>query len=457
MADIYWQTATSVGVSPTSGGVPAGATIITLAAYNAAIAGADTAEAEVRFQQAMASHPAIGRVAFTWDDGWDGHPAVAAMHAARGQKATFYITSNLLGTSQHMPASAMRPMIAQGHEIGCHSADHLDMTTLTPATRTAQWDSAATLEGIIGSGYKIKSYAYPFGTHNLTTDQEAYGRFDRIASVGLAQGFAGSSASAGQWLYEPARFENFRHGRFPWSQTTHAQFMQMLEVVRHRPVLLTAYAHQIGNPDTPTLAQVTEAMDFCVANGIPCLTSAEALPGPKIANPGFESGIDGWTVITAGTGATGLTVDTVTDPPATGLGGTKSLRIIAPNTTTTADTVEVVQTIPVEGSRLYTLSGRIRHDPGVVGAGAGVKVRINEFAADGTTIAGRSVNGAASTTAWTQGVVTPTALNDGLTVAGRSHPEARYWELILRVNNVTGTFYADHMHFGPTEAAGALG
>lgn len=461
MADTYYQTATSFGVVDNPANVPGGATIITLAAYNVLAgnaAAADVARAAlvppINFLPSL--QPARGAVVFTWDDGWDSHPLIAQMHAERGQRGTFYITTNLLNTAQHMTTAQLVALAAnKGHEIGCHSADHTDMTSLTPATRAAQWASQGTLEGIVGR--PVRSYAYPLGAHNLATDQEAYGRFDRIASVGLAQGFAGSSTNAGQWLYERPT-EPFRHGRFPWNQTTHPQFMQVLrDYVAKRGAILTAYAHQVGNPDTPTLVQITEAMDFCSANGIPCITSAEAFPGQKVVNPGFESGIDGWTVITAGTGATGLTVDSFTDAPSAGLPGTKSLRIIAPNTTTAADTVEVVQTIPVEGNRPYTFSGRIRHDAGVVGAGAGVKLRINEMYGDGSVIGGRAGNSAASTTAWTQATMTPTALNDGLTVAGRSHPEARYWELIVRVNNVTGTFYADHLHFGPTEFAAGAG
>jgi peptidoglycan/xylan/chitin deacetylase (PgdA/CDA1 family) len=408
----------------------------------------------------VAQRRAAGAVAFSWDDGWSTHPAIATAHQIRGQKATFYITSNLLGTSQHMAASAMAVMVAQGHEIGCHNADHVDMTGLTPATRTVQWDSAGVLEGIIGGGYKIRSYAYPLGAHNPTTDQEGYGRFDRLACIGLSQGFVGGAGSGAtgnalQWLYD-TDYEGFRHGRFPWSQTTHAQFMQVLDMVRRRPIVLTAYAHQIGNPDTPTQAQVDEAMDFCVAHGIPCITAKEAIPGHKIVNPGFETGIDGWVVTTAGAGATGLTVDTVTDAPSTGLPGTKSLRIISPSTATASDTVQVRQTVPVRGGWAYTLSGRTRHDATPVGAGAGVKIRINEYFEDGSIIASRNVSSAASGLAWAQVSATPTALNDGATIAGRSHPDARYWEVGLYVNNVTGTFYADHLYFGPTQE-GLLG
>lgn len=417
-------------------------------AVQACVDAASVSAAPVRFAQ--------GAVVFSWDDGWDTHPSVAQMHADRGQRATFYLTSNLLNTSQHMVTADVAPLVAKGHEVGCHSADHTDMTTFTPATRAAQWAAQATLEGIIGGGYQVRSYAYPYGTHNLTTDQEGYGRFDRLACVGLSQGFvggagSGASGNALPWMYERLSYENFRHGRFPWSQTTHLQFMALLrDYVMKRPVILTAYAHQIGNSDTPTLTQVTEAMDFCAANGIPCITAREAFSGPKIVNSGFESGLDGWTVVTAGAAATGLTVDTLTDTPVAGLPGTKSLRIISPNTPTAGDSVHVFQTVPVEPNRLYSLSGRVRHDAGASGTGTGVKVRINEYAADGSVISGRSANGNASGLTWGQSSVTPTALNDGATVAGRSHPDARYWTVGLWVSTVTGTFYADHMYFGPT-------
>lgn len=400
-------------------------------------------------------NPSRGAVAFTWDDGWDSHPNVATMHAERGQQATFYITSNLLGTSQHMAASALPGIAELGHEIGCHNADHVDMTGLTPATRAAQWNSAATIEGLVGGGYKITSYAYPLGNNNLTTNQEAYGRFDRVAAIGLSQGYYTGASGYAPWLYE-SYFEGFKHGRFPWSQTTHAQFMQLLRnYVAKRSGLLSVYAHQIGNPDTPTMAQVTEALDFCKAAGIPCITEREMFPAPKIVNPGFESGLDGWVIVTAGTVGNTAVVDVIADAPATGLNGTNSLRITAPAGMTSSDSVHVFQTIPVRPSTAYSLSARIRHDGAPVGAGK-YSVRINEYNEAGNTVAGRSVRGTASTAAWAQSSATPAADATIYTVAGKTAPDTRYMTVGLYVQEYSGVFYADHVNFAPTEE-GLLG
>lgn len=406
-------------------------------------------EARPQFRQAR------GAVVFTWDDGWSTHPTIAQMHADRGQAATFYITSNLLGTSQHMAGSDVAAIQALGHEIGCHSADHTDMKTLTAVTRAAQWASKATIEALMSGGKQITSYAYPLGNNDVTCNQEAYGRFDRVAAIGLSQGYYTGTSGYAPWLYD-LDTEVYRHGRFPWSQTTHTQFMALLkDHVRRRPVILTAYAHQMGNPDTPTQAMIEEAMNYCQANGIPCITTAQALPGPKVVNPGFESDLDGWTVINAGAAATGTTVDVITDAPGAGLSGTKSLRIISPNTTTTADSVHVFQTLPARPLTAYSLSARIRHDGTPGGAGTGTSkysVRINEFNSVGGSIASRSVRGNISTGSWAQSSCTLTTADATNYVAlGHTHPDCRYVTIGLYIQEYTGTFYADHVHFGPTE------
>lgn len=403
----------------------------------------------------IAPKPASGAVAFTWDDGWDSHPNVATMHAERGQRATFYITSNLLGTAQHMPASALPGIAELGHEIGCHNADHVDMTGLTPATRAAQWNSAATIEGLVGSGYKITSYAYPLGNNNLTTNQEAYGRFDRVAAIGLSQGYYTGASGYGPWLYE-SNFEGFKHGRFPWNQTTHGQFMQLLRnYVAKRSGLLSVYAHQIGNPDTPTMLQVTEALDFCQAAGIPCITEREMFPAPKIVNPGFEDGLNGWTIITAGTIGNTAVTDVIADAPATGLSGTNSLRITAPAGMTSSDSVHVFQTIPVRPDTAYSVSARVRHDATPVGAGK-YSVRINEYNEAGGSVPNRSLRGTASTTSWAQSSVTPAADATIYTLAGKVSSDTRYVTVGLYVQELSGVFYGDHVYFGPTEE-GLLG
>lgn len=459
VAEFASETTDALGTKASTSALSALATTVgskaDQSAVNALDGRLDSLEAVPAPDLRVFARPAAGAVVFTYDDGWDTHDEVAQMHADRDQKATFYITADLLGTSQHLPSSAVPAIAAMGHEIGCHSKTHTDMKTLNATTRAEQWASAATVEAAVGGGYKIRSYAYPLGNNDLTTNQEAYGRFDRVATIGLSQGYYTGASGYAPWLYE-RDYEGFRHGRFPWSQTTHAQFMALLrDHVRRRPVILTAYAHQIGNPDTPTLAQVTEAMDYCAANGIPCLTSTEGLPGTKVVNPGFEDGLDGWTVINAGAAASGTTVDTVADAPAAGLPGTKSLRVISPNTTTSGDSVHIFQTIPAKPLMAYSLSARVRHDGTPAGAGK-FSVRLNEFNALGGSIASRNVRGTASTGAWAQSTAAPPADATAYIAAGRTHPDCAFVTVGLYLQELTGTFYADHVHFGPT-ADGLLG
>lgn len=458
MATTYFQTGTGVG--KTDGAVPPGSVVITQAAYDAAV-GSWTADQQSTVPEVIpiSGRPSVrlgkGSVVFTWDDGWDTHPNVAQLHADRNQRATFYITSNLLDTTQHMPSSGLAPLVAMGHEIGCHSADHINMTGLTPATRAPQWAAQQTIEGIIGNGYQVRSYAYPLGNNDLACNQEAYGRFDRVAAIGLSQGYYTGASGYGPWLYE-REFEGFKHGRFPWSQQTHSQFMRLLrDYVAKRAGVLVSYAHQIGNSDTPTMAQVLEAMDFCAANGIPCITAAEAFPAPKVVNPGFENGLDGWTVVTAGAATSGTTVDVIDDAPGTGLPGTKSLRIMSTNTNSSSDSVHVFQTIPVRPLTSYSLSGRVRYDAGVAGVGKW-SVRINEFNEAGNSIASRSVRGTAAGAAWGQSSAAPAADAVWTPASGKTHPDARYMTIGFYLQELTGTFYADHLYFGPTEE-GLLG
>lgn len=459
MATTYFSTGTGVG--KTDGAVPAGSVVITQAAYDAAVAGwtasqvaavAEVIPLEVR----SPLRPGVGAWAPSWDDAWDSHDEVARMHADRDQRATFYITTNLLDTTQHLPTSALLPIQAMGHEIGCHNADHIDMTGLTPTTRLPQWASQQTLEGIVGK--PVRSYAYPLGNNNVTTNSEAYGRFDRVAAIALSQGYYTGASGYGPYLYEPGwhGFEGFKHGRFPWSQQTHSQFMQLLQdYVAKRGGVLTSYAHQIGNSDTPTLAMVTEAMDFCAANGIPCIRADEAFPAPKVINPGFENSVAGWTIVTAGAATAGTTIDVIDDPPVLGLPGTKSLRIISPNTATSGDSVHVFQTIPVRPLTAYTLSGRVRYDAGVAGVGKW-SVRINEFNEAGNSIASRSVRGSAAGAVWTQSTATPPADAVWTPATLHTHPDTRYMTVGFYLQELTGTFYADHLYFGPTEE-GLLG
>ena len=64
-----------------------------------------------------------------------------------------------------MTAAQIKAMQAAGVEIGSHSVDHPDLTTLTSAQQTAELKSSqTTLQTLLG--VPVKDYAAPYGAYN---------------------------------------------------------------------------------------------------------------------------------------------------------------------------------------------------------------------------------------------------------------------------------------------------
>ncbi len=102
-------------------------------------------------------------VAITIDDGYDD----AVTHAFPilqefGDTATFYVTSGFLGTPGHMSGAQVKRLAQAGMEIGAHTIDHLDLTTLPRAEAAHQISASAQALGAL-IGAPIRTFAYPSG------------------------------------------------------------------------------------------------------------------------------------------------------------------------------------------------------------------------------------------------------------------------------------------------------
>lgn len=109
-------------------------------------------------------------VAITFDDGYVDQADVArpALDAA-GDTATVYISSGLVGADGHVSVAALRALVDDGLQIGAHTINHVDLTTLDESTarheiagsRTAlqRWTHAA-----------VDSFAYPAGQHDARVE-----------------------------------------------------------------------------------------------------------------------------------------------------------------------------------------------------------------------------------------------------------------------------------------------
>src|SRR5262245_55353511 len=74
-------------------------------------------------------------VSLTFDDGQASHYATLPILQWRGMRGTYYINSELAGTSDYyMTWSQIRDLAEAGNEIGGHTATHADLSKVDPAT-----------------------------------------------------------------------------------------------------------------------------------------------------------------------------------------------------------------------------------------------------------------------------------------------------------------------------------
>jgi peptidoglycan/xylan/chitin deacetylase (PgdA/CDA1 family) len=109
-------------------------------------------------------------VSLEFDDGLASQTTAAVpLLASHNMKATFFLISSQVGQPGYMTAAQVQSLAAGGNEIGGHSVNHLDLTTLSndEATREVCADRIA-LYGLLGStpgptGAQVTDFAYPFG------------------------------------------------------------------------------------------------------------------------------------------------------------------------------------------------------------------------------------------------------------------------------------------------------
>ena len=105
-------------------------------------------------------------VALTFDDGYaDAFTTALPVFQRYGFTATFYIISGMVGQPGYMSWEQLMALRDAGMEIGAHTIDHYDLTTLDPAESERQIVQSKTdLEH--GLGISIVSFCYPTGLYN---------------------------------------------------------------------------------------------------------------------------------------------------------------------------------------------------------------------------------------------------------------------------------------------------
>jgi peptidoglycan/xylan/chitin deacetylase (PgdA/CDA1 family) len=107
-------------------------------------------------------------ISVTFDDGWADNVTAASLLRDYGMRGTFYVNTNTVGTSAHLSWAQLAAMEADGHEIGGHALDHVDLTGVD--AREAHRQILDDRARLTARGFAASSFAYPFGAFNSTVE-----------------------------------------------------------------------------------------------------------------------------------------------------------------------------------------------------------------------------------------------------------------------------------------------
>ncbi len=117
--------------------------------------------------QPLASATPNTVVSLTFDDGLASQWAAYQPLVDHGMSGTFYINSARVGLGTTLSLSQIHSLAAAGNEVGGHTLDHVDLTSLSQGEQAREVcdDRAQLMEW----GFRVTSFAYPHGAANIHT------------------------------------------------------------------------------------------------------------------------------------------------------------------------------------------------------------------------------------------------------------------------------------------------
>lgn len=307
--------------------------------------------------------PAKGALVLQFDDCWYQQKPILDYMAAHDQRATLMVNhvdlTSTFGYSIGNPTclSIADLLVAQrqGHEIGNHTYNHIDMSAASAATRATQLDSVTS--ELVAAGLPApRVFAYPYGYRNYFTDRDLATRFDCFRYAGTMQfriGYEVLRIGATRILTDSATPSGLGDMRISDAKA-------MVRQLVSRPMILCFFNH-LGPTYVGTEATIQEyigLLDYARSLGIPCVTMSEAFIGPNMApNPSLEDNggsFDGWSFFLHGGSGTSSVVSTT---PYTGGEGSFAGRLV---TTSPTDHVYRGFRASVEEGRQYVLAARYK-------------------------------------------------------------------------------------------------
>jgi peptidoglycan/xylan/chitin deacetylase (PgdA/CDA1 family) len=213
-----------------------------------------------------------GMVSITLDDGWPSqYTAARPVLNQHGIHATYFLVTEGIrnGWTGYMTVPQIQTLIAEGNEIGSHTMNHVDLTTLSAAqVQTELSGSQAWLKSRFGLA-SVPAFASPYGAYNdsvLATIKQSYGSHRTV--------------NGGQ---------NFRDTNILQLRAYDVNTRVNVDTVRtwldkaaadKSWVILTFHQFVSGTPTQPTeinLAHFSEILDYIQAKGLRTVSVSEGV------------------------------------------------------------------------------------------------------------------------------------------------------------------------------------
>jgi peptidoglycan/xylan/chitin deacetylase (PgdA/CDA1 family) len=108
-------------------------------------------------------------VSLTFDDGYASqYTAARPLLASHGMHGTFFIPSKRIGSSTYMSWQQVTALAADGNEIGGHTLDHKNLTTVSAAEARRQVCTDRNV--LLAHEFAVTDFAYPYGAFNSAVE-----------------------------------------------------------------------------------------------------------------------------------------------------------------------------------------------------------------------------------------------------------------------------------------------
>lgn len=216
--------------------------------------------------------PARGLFSLSFDDFPESAWSVAGpILADHGVLATYYVCGGLeRGTNLDLPqftTEQLQALHAAGHEVGCHTFGHDSVLRLDGPALADSLDRNARWVAERLDGYRMQTFAYPFGDASLGAKRALRSRFD--LARGVREGL--NLGREDRMLIKSFGMES---RRLPGYDLT-----AMMAEAASNGGWLTAYAHDVSDHPTPygcTPADLDRVLTLAKQAGLAILPVGQA-------------------------------------------------------------------------------------------------------------------------------------------------------------------------------------